>query len=120
MPPRSSPCRAGAGLAENVFSSVKKGQPVLVEGRLHVSSYDDKDGVSRTSVEIDASTVGHDLTRGVSTFVKGELPARTDRDVAAELTRELDQEDLPAYHPTTGEVTAGGTGPTQDHSSTAA
>lgn len=90
------------GLAENVASSVKKGQPVIVEGRLHVSSYDDKDGATRTVIEIDATALGHDLSRGVSTFTKAT--ARTERDMAAELSRELDGEEMPVFDPVTGEI----------------
>ncbi len=56
-------------LGDNVLDSVKVGQPVVVQGKLKVRSYD-KDGVRTSSVEIDAWTVGHDLSRGVSTFIK--------------------------------------------------
>lgn len=74
--------------AENVADSVQKGQPVVVHGRLRSRTYDDKDGVSRTSLEVEASTVGHDLTRGVARFTKAtgttreELPAPVPADDA--------------------------------------
>ena len=55
-------------LADNVASCVHKGDPVMVKGRLNIRSYDDKEGVSKTQVECDAATVGHDLTRGVAAF----------------------------------------------------
>ncbi len=55
------------GLADNVATCVRKGEPVLVKGRLQVRPYD-KDGVSRLAVEIEASSVGHDLARGVANF----------------------------------------------------
>lgn len=55
--------------AENVVDSLEKGQPVVVHGRLKERGYE-KDGVHRTSLEIDAVTVGHDLTRGVGKFTK--------------------------------------------------
>jgi single-strand DNA-binding protein len=61
--------------AENVVDSLEKGQPVVVHGRLKQRSFE-KDGVHRTSLEIDAVTVGHDLTRGVATFVKATGPRR--------------------------------------------
>jgi len=54
-------------LADNVAICVRKGEPVLVKGRLQVRPYE-KDGVSRLSVEVEASSVGHDLTRGVANF----------------------------------------------------
>jgi single-strand DNA-binding protein len=55
-------------LATNVAVCVRKGDPVLVKGKLSVRSFDDKLGRPRLSVEIDASCVGHDLNRGVSAF----------------------------------------------------
>ena len=55
--------------ADNVVDSLVKGQPVVVHGRLRERSYE-VDGQRRTSLEIDASTVGHDLSRGVAQFRK--------------------------------------------------
>ena len=40
------------GLAEAAADSFKKGQPILVVGKVRVSKYEDKNGVERTSVEI--------------------------------------------------------------------
>jgi single-strand DNA-binding protein len=53
--------------AENVADSLVKGQPVVVHGRLRERRYE-VEGERRTSLEIDASTVGHDLSRGVARF----------------------------------------------------
>ncbi len=47
---------------------LRKGDPVMIKGRLSVRSYEDKEGRPRTSVEVDATSVGHDLNRGVATF----------------------------------------------------
>jgi len=55
-------------LATNVAICLRKGDPVMIKGRLSVRSYDDKEGRPRTSVEVDATSVGHDLNRGVATF----------------------------------------------------
>lgn len=55
-------------LADNVAMSLRKGEPVLVMGRLRVRRFQDKEGMQRTVVEIDANSVGHDLTRGVAHF----------------------------------------------------
>jgi len=55
-------------LAANVAVCVRKGDPVVVKGKLSVRPFDDKLGRPRLSVEIDASAVGHDLNRGVSAF----------------------------------------------------
>ncbi len=54
-------------LADNVAKCLHKGEPVLVKGRLQVRPYE-KDGVSRIAVEIEATSVGHDLARGVASF----------------------------------------------------
>ena len=55
-------------LAENVNFSMNKGDPVVVSGSLTVSEYVNKDGIRRTSVEINATAIGHDLTRGITRF----------------------------------------------------
>jgi single-strand DNA-binding protein len=52
----------------NVVMSLRKGQPVVVTGRLQVREYDDKQGRRRTAVDIEADAVGHDLSRGVGIF----------------------------------------------------
>ncbi|GAA2791341.1 single-stranded DNA-binding protein [Kitasatospora paracochleata] len=54
-------------LATNLVSSVNKGDPVMVSGRLRVREWGEE-GRRRTAVEIDARTVGHDLSRGTSAF----------------------------------------------------
>lgn len=63
-------------LARNIADSVSKGQPLVVNGRLRVNRWrtEERSGVS---VEIDANSVGHDLSRGVSKFTK-VLPLRRD------------------------------------------
>jgi single-strand DNA-binding protein len=61
-------------LADNVAKCLHKGEPVLVKGRLHVRPYE-KDGVSRLAVEIEATSVGHDLARGVASFQRARRPA---------------------------------------------
>jgi single-strand DNA-binding protein len=50
---------------------------VVVHGRLNQRSYD-RDGVEVTVLEIDAVIVGHDLTRGISSFSKTVGAARRD------------------------------------------
>jgi len=55
-------------LGTNVSICVRKGDPVVVKGRLSVRPYADKEGVPRISVEVDANSVGHDLSRGVASF----------------------------------------------------
>jgi single-strand DNA-binding protein len=54
-------------LADNVALCIRKGDPVLVKGRLSIRPYE-KDGTSRIVVEVDASSVGHDMSRGAAHF----------------------------------------------------
>lgn len=56
-------------MAQNVAQSLKKGQPVVATGRFYSREYT-KDEVSRMSYELDATAVGHDLSRGLSEFTK--------------------------------------------------
>jgi single-strand DNA-binding protein len=55
-------------LAGNTVMSLRKGQPVVVSGRLQVREYEDKEGKRRTAVDIEADAIGHDLNRGVTHF----------------------------------------------------
>jgi single-strand DNA-binding protein len=57
------------GLAENVKTSVKKGERLLVTGKLRIRDWetDDRKG---TDVEIEADAIGHDLTWGTTSYVR--------------------------------------------------
>lgn len=57
------------GLAENVMLSLKKGNSVIVHGRLTKRGYETKAGEHRESVDIDALAVGPELSR-VATVIK--------------------------------------------------
>ena len=92
-------------MAENVSESVQKGHPLVVHGRLHVSSYE-KEGQTRTSVEIEARALGHDMSWGTTTFIKASAGASADRQLAGEIARELDEDDQPV-DPETGELLEG-------------
>lgn len=61
-------CRK-TGLAENVRASLRKGQPVIVQGRLKQSTWE-QEGVKRERLVLLADAVGYDLNRGTSTFIK--------------------------------------------------
>ncbi len=63
------------GLADNVATCVRKGDPVLVKGKLQVRPFTDKDGASRVAVEVEASSIGHDLARGVANFQRAHRTA---------------------------------------------
>jgi len=73
-------------LADHVATCLRKGDPVVVNGRLSVRPYEDKAGVPRIAVEVDASSVGHDLSRGVAQFQRTRPPTgKTAAEYAAEL-----------------------------------
>lgn len=55
--------------AVTVKRSIEKGQPVVVAGRLRTNEWASEQG-PRTDLLIDATSVGHDLTRGVATFTR--------------------------------------------------
>lgn len=64
-------------LAANVATCIRRGDPVIIKGRLSIRPYEDKDGNARLAVEVDATSIGHDLSRGVALFqrTRGELPS---------------------------------------------
>ena len=55
--------------AENVAASLRKGDPVVVCGRIFSRQYV-KDEASHIVYEIEPESIGHDLTRGISEFTK--------------------------------------------------
>jgi single-strand DNA-binding protein len=70
-------------LADNVALCIRKGDPVVVKGRLSVRNYE-KDGTTRTAVEVDASSVGHDMSRGAAHFQRTKrAPGETAADQLA-------------------------------------
>ena len=65
-------------LADHVRDSVRKGEPVLVHGRLRTDVWEREDGQSSVTYVVDATYVGHDLNRGTAAFVKAIRPERPD------------------------------------------
>ncbi|MDE0546946.1 single-stranded DNA-binding protein [Microbacterium sp. C7(2022)] len=55
------------GLGQNAFHSLRKGSPVVVSGRLVLRTWD-ANGTMRTSADIEAEAIGHDLRWGVVTM----------------------------------------------------
>jgi single-strand DNA-binding protein len=55
-------------LAGNVFASVTVGDPLIVTGRLYTRDWVDEAGNRRVGYELEATAVGHDLSRGRSRF----------------------------------------------------
>ncbi|MFG1671293.1 single-stranded DNA-binding protein [Streptomyces sp. Y7] len=64
---------ANRQLATNTAASLNVGDPVVVQGRLKVRS-DVREGQNRTSADIDALAIGHDLARGTSAFRRASRP----------------------------------------------
>lgn len=55
-------------LANHVAYSIHKGQPVIITGWLKQKSWQTKEGEPRTSWEVDAEAIGHDLVFGSTAF----------------------------------------------------
>lgn len=79
------------GLAEHAHGSFRKGDRILVTGRLRMRPWEKEDrrGVS---VEIEADALGHDVRWGVSSFAK-RVGQRSGTDEPAEHTDQLDAEE---------------------------
>ncbi len=60
-------------LGEHVFRSLRKGDRVILTGRLRLKDWE-SNGKQGTSAEIDADAIGHDLRWGTTTFHKDSPP----------------------------------------------
>jgi single-strand DNA-binding protein len=59
-------------LADNLQGcELKRGDPVVVTGRLRIREYA-KDGQRRFNAQVEATTVGHDLSQGVARFRRSQ------------------------------------------------
>jgi single-strand DNA-binding protein len=62
-------------LADNLQAcELQRGDPVIVTGRLRIREYA-KDGQRRFSAQVEATTVGHDLSRGIARFQRSQRSA---------------------------------------------
>jgi single-strand DNA-binding protein len=61
-------------LAYSVSASLHKGDPVIIRGRLKSRAWNDN-GRVRTAVDIEAESVGHDMTFGWSHYMRGLHPS---------------------------------------------
>jgi single-strand DNA-binding protein len=66
-------------LAINSSSSVNKGDRIVVAGKLRVRDWDNGERAG-TSVEIEADSIGHDLSWGSSVFTRTVLVRETEDD----------------------------------------
>jgi single-strand DNA-binding protein len=69
-------------LAENCEQSLRRGDPVVVHGKLTAHVWTNKAGLEVTSFEVEAAFVGHDLNRGTSAFQRRKVAASTGSDSA--------------------------------------
>ena len=95
-------------LIANVVSTLDKGSPVVVQGRLQSHTFETKDGEQRTAHELDASFVAVDLNRVQARIIKIERastapdePAETVSDPWSAASRPLvaDAAGVPAQVP---------------------
>jgi single-strand DNA-binding protein len=67
-------------LADHLRDSVRKGDPLIVHGRLRSETWQPPEGPATVTLHVDALLVGHDLNRGITHFIK----QRSERPAAAE------------------------------------
>ncbi len=98
-------------LATNGALSIKKGDRVVIFGRLKVRPWAKEDGRSGTSVEIDAETAGHDLMWGTASFRRSSAE-KVEKAEGQEPNPEPGEEVPEGVDPETGQILepAGATG----------
>ncbi|MFN3865339.1 MAG: single-stranded DNA-binding protein [Demequina sp.] len=64
--------------ARLVAESIRTGQPVIVEGRLRTNEWVDAQKVTHWGLQLDATCVGHDLTKGIATFTRATVTGGDD------------------------------------------
>ncbi len=78
--------QCGRALAVHVRDSIRRGDPVVVVGRLKTEQWT-KEEVQNSRFILEATSVGHDLARGVSRFRKTPRPVATVADADASEAR---------------------------------
>src|SRR5262245_3263551 len=76
-------------LAAHVRDSIRRGDPVIVIGKLKTEEWT-KDEIRNSRIVLEASTVGHDLSRGVGSFRKAARPMDVAADDAAEVREAIE------------------------------
>ena len=83
-------------LGEHVRASLRKGDPVMIKGKFRSRTFTDKNGVTRTVIDIVADTVGHDMNRGVANYLRQPRPVAADADPAAGTPQDMtDDREMP-------------------------
>jgi len=90
--------KAWRALAHNVASSISKGDPVVVVGKLRAQVWLGEDGQQRRRDVLEASTVCHDLAKGTSAFRRAERLAERVEEPAndEEMIRQVERSSEPA------------------------
>ncbi|WEV65320.1 single-stranded DNA-binding protein [Bifidobacterium sp. ESL0764] len=117
-------------LAENVLSSLKKGDPVIATGNLATEEWT-RDGTRHSKMVMEATSVGHDLSFGISVFQRvkpgtkeqgnGHDPFNAEQERAEDAAAEggESQAHVPAENQNRasgeGGNTEAGSGPTANH-----
>lgn len=98
-------------LADNLQGcELQRGDPVIVTGKLRIREYT-KDGQRRFSAQVEATTVGHDLSRGIARFQRSQRSAgvpedrRQADDLADRWLEEMPEEITEGIAPQIGEST---------------
>jgi single-strand DNA-binding protein len=86
-------------LAEGIAASLTVGDPVVVTGRLYTRDWTDSENNPRTSYEMEAAAVGHDLARGRGRFYRNRPTptsgVETDGQVRGESADLVPEEEVP-------------------------
>ena len=80
-------------LGRNVADSIKRGDAVVVHGRVRVDVWEREGQPPSTTWVVDATFVGHDLNRGTSGFVKtvkASVPDPRESEVVREMVHAYD------------------------------
>ncbi|GEM_PF-202617 len=75
---------AWRGLSGNVARSIRKGHPVLVQGRLRITRFVRDDNAVLVSADITADALGHNLALGQATFARPGAGLRVAPDPSGE------------------------------------
>ncbi len=84
-------------LADHLRDSVRKGDPLIVHGRLRSETWQPPEGPATVTLHVDALLVGHDLNRGITHFIRQrpERPAAgPDQDEPREPVTETGEDGL--------------------------
>ncbi len=70
-------------LGDNCAASLRRGDAVVVHGKLSAHTWTNKAGLEVTTFEVEAAFVGHDLNRGTTEFHRRKQAAQTPQPEAA-------------------------------------